>query len=340
LIALSLLRLSRAFENILTVTGLDANALLDDKITRCKDLILIKEELTALGLDASGVVAALARIFEPPEATGSLNGAVGNYNSMLASNNAEMADVENLAPAFLNEKNSVLLSSLETAPRETQNIAAAQTLEDSQKSALPKIRIPKPAEVRLSQPSENVRKRASVILEISSSDEASCSDGGSSSDTGSSSSCKSGNATHDPLPRPRFANIPAPSQKINSSRRSSGPRRQIFSEHFLKTVYIRGSKYISNPDGLNYGLHFDEQSKTWFVQEQATFGTFHHRILASLPPTWFFKVFRTKGNGQIWFQSYSPSTDLRMELLSSELAMDFLRNVRTSSHFTTRIASG
>ena len=64
LIALSLLRLSRAFEVILTMTGLNANALLDNKIARCKDLILIKEELTALGLDASGVVAALARIFE------------------------------------------------------------------------------------------------------------------------------------------------------------------------------------------------------------------------------------------------------------------------------------
>lgn len=274
---------------------------------------------------------------------------------MLVSNNAEIADVENFAPAFLNEKDSILPSSFETAPHETQNTAAAQTLEVnpletlafdltdsgkvSQKFALPMIPIPKPAEVRLSQPSENVRKRASVILEISSSDEASCSDGDSSSDADSSSSCKSETATTDPLPRPRFAMIPAPSQKISSSQRSSGPRRQIFSEYFLKTVYIRGSKYISNPDGLKYGLHFDEQSKTWFVQEQATFGTFRYRILASLPPAWFFKVFRTKANGRVWFQSYSPSTDLRMELLSSKLAMEFLRHLRTLSLFTTRIAS-
>lgn len=46
------------------MTDLDANALLDEKIKRCKDLILIKGELTALGLDAGGVVAALARVFE------------------------------------------------------------------------------------------------------------------------------------------------------------------------------------------------------------------------------------------------------------------------------------
>ena len=123
------------------MTDLDANALLDDKITRCKDLILIKKELTALGLDASGVVAALARIFEvysisfcfskfpltvmkPPGVTGSPNGAVGNDNSMLVSNNAEMA------PAFLKEKNSILPSSLETVPpHETQNTTATQTLE-------------------------------------------------------------------------------------------------------------------------------------------------------------------------------------------------------------------
>lgn len=335
--------ISRAFEVILTMTGLDANELLDDKITRCKDLILIKEELTSLGLDTRGVVAALARIFEvnsnsfcfskisltvmkPPGVTGSPNDAVGNDNSVLVSNNAEIADVEKFAQALFNEKNSVLPSSLERKV--------------SQKFALPKIPIPKPAEVRLPQPSEKAGKKASVILGISSSDEASCSDGDSSSDEGSSSSCKSENATNDSLPRPRFAMTPALSQKINSSQRSFGPRRQIISEYFLKTVYIRGSKYISNPDGLKYSIRFDEQSKTWFVQEQATFGTFNCRILAALPPTWFFKVFRTKASGRVWFQSYNPSTDIRMELLSSKLAMDFLRNLRTLSVFTTRIASG
>lgn len=355
------------------MTGLDANELLDDKITRCKDLILIKEELTAIGLDTRGVVAALARIFEVnsisfrfskisltvmklPGVTGSPNDAVGNDNSVLISNNAAIADVENFAPALFNEKNSVLPSSLKTAPQETQNIAAAQTLEVipletltfdltdsgkvSQKFAMPKIPIPKPAEVRLPQPSEKAGKKASVILGISSSDEASCSDGDSSSDEGSSSSCKSENATNDSLPRPRFAMIPALRQKINSSQRSSGPRRQIFSEYFLKTVYIRGSKYISNPDGLKYSIRFDEQSKTWFVQEQANYGTFNCRILAALPPAWFFKVFRTKASGRVWFQSYNPSTDIRMELLSSKLAMDFLRNLRTLSVFTTRVASG
>lgn len=42
----------------------DDNALLDAEITRFKDLIKIKHELTALGLDTRGVVAALARVFE------------------------------------------------------------------------------------------------------------------------------------------------------------------------------------------------------------------------------------------------------------------------------------
>ena len=168
---------------------------------------------------------------KPPGVAGSPNGAVGNDNSMLVSNDAEKADVEKFAPAFLNEKNSILPSSLETAPHETQNTAAAQTLDDnpletltsdltdsgkvSQKFALPKIPVPKPAEVRLSQPSENIRKRASVVIGISSSDEASCADGDSSSDAGSSYSYKSENATKYPLHRPPLANIQAPSQKIN-----------------------------------------------------------------------------------------------------------------------------
>ena len=186
-------------------------------------------------------------VIKSPGVNCSPNDAVGNENVMLVSNHTEIADAENFAPVSLNEKNSVLPSSLETAPLETQNIATVQTLEvipletltfdladsgkDSQEFefALPKIPVPKP-EVRLSQPSEEVRKEASVILEISSSDEVSCSDEDSSSDAGSSSSYKSENAPNDPLPRPRCAMLPAPNQKVNSSQRSSGPRRQMVLE--------------------------------------------------------------------------------------------------------------
>lgn len=68
-------------------------------------------------------------VMKSPGVIGSPNDAVGNENVMLVSNHAEIADVEDFAPASLNEKNSVLPSSLETAPQETQNIAAVQTLE-------------------------------------------------------------------------------------------------------------------------------------------------------------------------------------------------------------------
>ncbi|MCJ1262404.1 hypothetical protein MMC22_002274 [Lobaria immixta] len=116
---------------------------LDAKIRRCKDLVRIKEELSTLGLDTTGVLAALGSVFEPTGATVSPVNALENADRIILPNNAEIVDLENDSQAS------------------TQNNDTARTLELPGEFALPETPTSGPAELIQPESSKRGKKRLS-----------------------------------------------------------------------------------------------------------------------------------------------------------------------------------
>ncbi|MCJ1463368.1 hypothetical protein MMC07_001975 [Pseudocyphellaria aurata] len=309
------------------MTGADINALLDAEIARCKDLLQIKDEFTALGLDTRGVVAALARVFEFPDVDGSTKNTLDNVNTRDCEN-IQRVDVENIAQASssLNDSDTALLDF-------DNRLANARKLSGG--LAIPESSIPKPAEVWQRQSLGENRGIISVPLGVSSSGDDSNFDRASTIDEDSGSDYKSEDVTDDSPTNSHLLMIPALNPNLKRSGPRSSTRGRILLQYSLKSVHLEGSRYKSLVDSLHYSINFDEKSEKWFVQEVDVSKSTRCRDLVYLPPALPFRVFRTKANGRILFRSHTIHMEVGIELFSSEYAVDLLRHIRHSRVFHT-----